>query len=1053
MNIQILIMLSFLLQIISDESSSESSAVQNSATEISTDSEFAHDDPTPTRELPFIALNDVHVTKTRGSRGNYPKKIQVKTGYLQKPSKDKPSIKLKLEPIVPSAPFIKKPAPVLLPRTEGYTLNRTQSTGGIAAKVSLELKKKYLLGEATSGSIQKSGSASTLDTKFKSFQTTITDCQKLLKPAPEVSASMQTFCNKLNERKSPVLSPQSSIVFGKCIETNDKNRENHFNPIVVPDIIENKEILPSNESNTKTDVFENESEGRPRSPAYETSIIVPQIDWNKGNESLSSDSLATSDSDNEMLAKQFQNIPRVEIHQAHDDIAGEMALDSLCVVDNELIKQSNESIPTEGIVSKSITTEKKTLNQPKALPNLENILPEIHNSLHVKCESLENEKIEDENDDMENKPYKNSSGISTPESVIEQPTAAFTETELSDWARDEVVSDDFDDVYESNNVLNKKVQIAEIRELEDSQINKQQDSNAIGDNKKDTINLDNIEFMDTGTETSSEDGNIDSQEGYVLLKNDDELNEDSLNYAINETKNVHIFNKEPKNTGYCFISTDDNIKTPVVTLKSTNENLKQNNDHEDDSLQVIETGTTTEENTFSDSTVKNITEIIADKQTTQEKDVIDNNYMEQPQMDEDLLNLKTPVNEQINLEQSKFSPKEDILEFDEHCQRLQSRVEFSNARDSIDVRKSRRRSKSDLPQKPDLIQEEKIDNAKEIMLNLSPTPHTPDILYNKDIIKKERDVNQKLIQEMVMNKMKAENKSLERKKRNRLSTCSLSPNPLSKSATTDISSRITPDSFNNRQSTYSTGSSTYSTPDVLLTSNHLSSQNNTPSIQTVNSKNYESPFGKATEGSISKLNDSFVQTPVAPPRYNRQNDDIHRKLSKLERSILSKQNNAKKNNHQTDGNPNVTITDKKNSCLYSNDTLKKKNNNSFRRSASEDSQRAAQKLSLPLDKQQYNTPMRTKSIPDVKSEVLNKKTDYDATKEKMCKSDPNMLEIADSKPKKKSKDRERRKSITKLFTTLFTKKSPNSNGSKGLFSKLSPKSKEISKVGFNTVHS
>lgn len=53
-----------ILQVASDESSSDSSSeIRNSATEISTDSEFAHDDPTPTREIPISGFNDINVTK------------------------------------------------------------------------------------------------------------------------------------------------------------------------------------------------------------------------------------------------------------------------------------------------------------------------------------------------------------------------------------------------------------------------------------------------------------------------------------------------------------------------------------------------------------------------------------------------------------------------------------------------------------------------------------------------------------------------------------------------------------------------------------------------------------------------------------------------------------------------------------------------------------------------------------------------------------------------------------------------------------------------------
>ncbi|KAJ8968601.1 hypothetical protein NQ317_004417, partial [Molorchus minor] len=432
--------------VVSDETSSESSSseIHNSATEISTDSEFAQDDPTPTREIPAIILNDFHVTKTRGSGGMGPKKIQVTTGYLQRPfngKPKKPNIELKLKPLVPSAPTIKKPAPVLLPRTEGYALNRTQSTGGIAAKVSLELKKKYLLGEATHGSIQKSGSASTLDSKFKTFQTAISDCQKLLKPAPEISASMQTFCNKLDERQSPVLSPQSSVVFAKpiIIEPQELSKENELPPPDVTNvtlsIIDKQEVPETPEPEPY--VFENESEGRPRSPVHETSIIVPNIDWSKKNLNQSTDSLCPSSSENEKNVTsnfQFRNIPRVEIHTANDneeegkDEDENIPPDSLCVEVQEKSPVDN-SLSSE--LAKSITSEKKSLNQPKSLPNLDNFLPEIHNALHV---------------NLDKKSAKNSSGFSSPDSGAEQATAALTETELSDWARDGAVSDDLEDI-------------------------------------------------------------------------------------------------------------------------------------------------------------------------------------------------------------------------------------------------------------------------------------------------------------------------------------------------------------------------------------------------------------------------------------------------------------------------------------------------------------------------------------------------------------------------------------------------------------------------------
>lgn len=85
-------------------------------------------------------------------------------------------------------------APLQNPRAGDYLLKQTASTEGIASKRSLELKKRYLLGEnALSAGIMKSDSTSMLDSKFRSFHSTISGCQKLLNPAPDISPAMQTF--------------------------------------------------------------------------------------------------------------------------------------------------------------------------------------------------------------------------------------------------------------------------------------------------------------------------------------------------------------------------------------------------------------------------------------------------------------------------------------------------------------------------------------------------------------------------------------------------------------------------------------------------------------------------------------------------------------------------------------------------------------------------------------------------------------------------------------------------------------------------------------------
>ncbi|XP_044256717.1 F-actin-monooxygenase Mical [Tribolium madens] len=820
-------------EVVSDESTSDSSSeIRNSATEISTDSEFAHDDPTPTREAPFMPFNDVHVTKTRGSHHRTPRKIQVTSSYLQRPidkgkalnnivTPPKNDIELKLTPLVPSAPsIVRKTAPV---RTDGYALNRTQSTGGIAAKVSLELKKKYLLGESHApGAIQKSGSASTLDTKLKSFHSNITDCQKMLKPV-------------ITAQKPPPIS-------------------------------------------IKPEVYENEPEGRPRSPVHETSIIVPTIDWSKTKPTNHSEDSLSTDSEPKTPEFNFDSIPTVRID--------EIPPDSLCI-----------EAEVGMVVEPPKTT--KTLNQPKLLPELEtkDVLPEIHDVLHVKRKlSIETESK------------------SCDSEVEAEVTAALTETELSDWARDGAVSDDLGDDFDlETSRSNKKPKMidnkAKITELEDlDHVCGKETTEAL--NSVLCRNLD-IEFMDTGTETSSDDGVVDSQDGYVLFKDEEDLAEDSLNPVI-EARNEVL-----KNTGYCIIDSESNFGSAVTDLKADDlEQLKakQTNEHDEDSLLIVE-GTTTEENTCSDSTVKNLTEIAVDK------DPIENNNFQRKRLEDKLAKLK--------------AEQASRVEFDEHCRRLQTKFEFSHVKDSIDVRKSRRKSK-DSPQKPDLIQEEKATPPES---PVTPVVRTPDVIYKKEFIEKERDVNQKLVQEMVMNKMKAENKSLERRRRKSRQF------ELSKSATTDIVSEINHNL---------TDSNRTATPDVLL----------------------------STLRPVSVHVTEF-QTPVAPPRLK------HEKL-KEDARVRAR--------------------------LLSNEELGL---------SPED------KLVKLREKLGEGSLKRSKSREETKVERESPM--------KVCKSDPNLLDTDEKKGKKK-KDRERRKSFTKIFTTFFTKKSPT-----GLLAKISPKARDVSK--------
>ncbi|XP_032306809.1 F-actin-monooxygenase Mical isoform X4 [Drosophila ananassae] len=203
------------------ESTSPDEVELNSATEISTDSEFDNDEII--RQAPKIFIDDTHLKK--------PTKVQIKStmigqnaaaaaglhqkqlaarekggSYLQKYQPQPPLPQFKpLVQVDPTLLIGTQRAPLQNPRPGDYLLNKTASTEGIASKKSLELKKRYLLGEPANGNkIQKSGSTSVLDSRIRSFQSNISECQKLLNPSSDISAGMRSFLDrtKLGEGQS-----------------------------------------------------------------------------------------------------------------------------------------------------------------------------------------------------------------------------------------------------------------------------------------------------------------------------------------------------------------------------------------------------------------------------------------------------------------------------------------------------------------------------------------------------------------------------------------------------------------------------------------------------------------------------------------------------------------------------------------------------------------------------------------------------------------------------------------------------------------------------------
>lgn len=518
--------------------------------------------------------------------------------------------------------------PLKNPLPGDYMLSKTASTGGIASKNSMDLKKRYLLGESGMGtSVLKSDSASALDTKLKSFHTNISECQKLLNPAAEISPSMQTFLQRI-DRNNELNRSQHNIVMSKVNKDKynnnnpdekenrsiDSNKKVEYSETVntvlieskikdisdqspeIPEVIEtinlitpekkpfidltrvdtpkstiadNKTFIENmersvpennnsthNESNMKMkskldsmfidltvdspvkeretknsleknnnavvpdiisnltskkedlvkedDASQHENGERPRSPAHETTIEVPQM-WNKtiksDDEDVDTDSLSNTSStsslediphfildsttspetQNEILGFQSlpgqQQPPRLEVR----DTAGElMQIDSLMIIDGNYIgdpedlklfeklpelviekkingcepKNQKETVeeeiveppptPTYSSLRPTLKFDTKNENKLESLINLPLIVPQEERppkSLHLR---FSDKKSPLNSPDGDKTPLAGAPGGSDSETEMTGP--GLTETELSDWTADDAVSENFIDI-------------------------------------------------------------------------------------------------------------------------------------------------------------------------------------------------------------------------------------------------------------------------------------------------------------------------------------------------------------------------------------------------------------------------------------------------------------------------------------------------------------------------------------------------------------------------------------------------------------------------------
>ncbi|KAG5340681.1 MICAL monooxygenase, partial [Acromyrmex heyeri] len=1135
--------------VVSSEDASTDESVENSATEISTDSEFEHDEATPTQhEIPEITINDSYVRKTRGAYVE-PKKVQVKSkmissinGNLTQDKKKQQDTReqfledhIKMESNkevncnVPASVDTNNCTPLLNPRKGDYLLNRTHSTGGIASRLSLELKKRYLLGgSALGGSVIKSGSTSNVDTKLRNFTDAISQHQKLLNPAPEPSPTMQAFLqgtSKLRINNAPLspLSPtilfsrqlssdhcrnssnniakpttlietsktqqlpdlvkESSILKSKtapniCGESSMKDRElineqvflqqtNNLTKNAVEDIksSQNVEKIPSNNME--------ESNGfRPRSPLHETSIVVPQVDWSKKNEDkdassgdseIDSDSLSSSNSneaiENEQLVAINLSPPRLQIHSTDGDLLLDEGVDRY----KHYNLDDGQTFEPDSIEVSFLQDRRlhDSINNTHTIEMVNNNMEQLDlrdDSKRSNCSSSTSEAsaISNKQDDSEENDIT---------------TAAFTETEFSEWARDgeALVSEDLRDVEldidpdfitvrRNNTKLSStlaKIVKEEDTELDYSKIDRVVDQREYPNNStsKLLVNGEDINYMDTDNESLLDDSLQDAS-NVAMLKNRGYIEFVNVKTTLS---NIPVL-PNMRN-----LSVAD---APIARLDLENDSYDEDEEEGFKDANVIEIDPITMEDVMgklnepimSKSSMK--PEIRTEEQGEDEfKENVKREQLAEAfnkellqSMEEDSLLLvepaedtttsevvtvlASPINPQVSIvpvemtEKHEESAKADSNNPDylEYVKRLQSRIaEFSNAKDSIDVRKSRRKNSKSLvaqTRTTEMITEEiKCQETMSVNGN-SNGINSPATSRKLEEITRERSKQKDLIQDLLMDKLEAHKQKSAEKKARRAArassfTTGLSPIKPSLSNISSVSNKFVPTSI----------MSPINSPTHTIFGEASKSSNLSMSLysyeQTDQEETKEKIPKKADEKSITTSLEDAFKTPLAPPRL--KNEEARRTAEKArqdarERARMKSDEDLGLSPEDRIKELRMKVTRRQLSMddTKKDDTPKTERIKSYNFSAIHNSE-----LKLQISKSTDNMKNIAKKINFQKLPATSAKSmDEMLNTAGLSLSDNNSMVI---KRDKKPKDSERRKSIIQAVSDFFFKKETNSS--------------------------
>lgn len=927
-------------------------------------------------------------------------------------------------------------------------------------------------------------------------------------------------------------------------------------------------ILQNDSKKTTRSIDE---ETRPRSPAQETSIAVPNIPWNvKKNSDLESDSLSSSTTSSVDDIPHFildsttspdtqaGDLPRLEIR----DTTGElMQIDSLMIIDGKYVGDPEDLKHMKMPDGSRVDDQLAGVTEPKC----DKVVPEkkilrYESFSHRKPDLKFDTKNENKIDTLKNIPLVISAGevnASTTEKIVKPsvlylsedkalkdledmdktPTAAtyaesvksdsetemtgqvLTETELSDWTADDAVSENFVDiefVLNSNKGTIKRKKSkkklsshkANVTEIEKPKtcpiVNKE-------------LDFEGIEFMDTGSEDScletysATNKTMLKNRGYVQFVENNSLKASSYKsdagygsspkesfepktfkppncLEIHEAVNKEVAGVDYIEQGACVLANEIDLKTPMNEVppifnvkKSFDMPADSLNDIDDDSLLMIASqGTTTEDSDALtvvtspvDSTPKNDQTPSSDRK---EMFIDSSPPREIHSSDTTSKESRTPTRKQSLEDSGTPSRRKDSDEctYEEYVRKLQMKIsQISNARDSIDIRKTRRKSSKGDNSGNEQTQQSNfvIDSNKSLSVYVNKpvvdatSPIT--VMERLEEITKERTKQKDLIHELVMDKLQSKKllnaeKRLNRS-RNRSSMFSPANSPQTPSSIGTVCSNgphihvgqtekpaTTPERWNITKTPYSISKldSTSTARKDRSLDRPFSDVVETPKkelpkiLKTQSFCVYSTPsiFSlKSEDPSKFVDNSNDFSTPVPPPR--RKIDDTITQTEKLRQDARARA--RLKSNQDLGLSPDEKIQ-----------LLRKRFN--LDHLADEITKNKCDDMKIRERKM-----MTSKSVNDISATTSQEHMNdhnFGSTKKQYKQSDftsdPNLAEDEDAggqKRRHRNKDPERRKSIIRAVSDFFHKKRDSketspTNGkekSEGMFGRfrLSPKSK------------